>query len=524
MISNTLPQSLIDNPILSQWIAFEEPGRVRVATGKVEIGQGILTALTQIAAEELDVRPEQVRLVSGQTDVSPAEGFTSGSYSIAVGGASIRLVCAEVRSLFLDRVAETLALPGRRAFDRGRQVPARRQGHRPRLLVDGGRDRARAPRERHRADQAAVDLPDRRQAPAAPRPAGEGHGRGLHPRHRARERAARPRAAAALARRASRRARRERGAQGRQGADRDPARGRVRRLHGRQRDRGDARRRGRAHARALGGRHAGARRRRRAGLAQGAAVARPHRRDRASPAAPRKAAMVEARYSRPFLTYGSIGPSCALAEFKDGALKVWSHSQGPAVLRDWLARALGLERAQVTVLHRQGAGAYGHNTADDAAFDASFIAMRMPGRTVRVQWSREDEFAVGADQHRHGDRAARRARRRQPAGRLDDRDLEPAARPAARHERQLQPDRRRGAAQRAAAATSSTTCRTSAAAAPPATRVAIYDLPRHRLIHHLLPRGAAAHLVAARARRLGQRVRDRSRSSTSWRRSPARTR
>ncbi len=52
---------------------------------------------------------------------------------------------------------------------------------------------------------------------------------------------------------------------------------------------------------------------------------------------------VTARYSRPFLTYGSIGPSCALAEFKDGALKVWSHTQGPSILRDWLAKALGLE-------------------------------------------------------------------------------------------------------------------------------------------------------------------------------------
>ncbi len=111
MISNALPLSLVDNPILSQWIAFEEKGRVRVGSGKVEIGQGILTALTQIAAEELDVRPDQINLVSGQTDVSPAEGFTSGSYSIAVGGASIRLVCAEVRSLFLERLAETLRCP-----------------------------------------------------------------------------------------------------------------------------------------------------------------------------------------------------------------------------------------------------------------------------------------------------------------------------------------------------------------------------------------------------------------------------
>ena len=79
MISNALPLSLTDNPILSQWVAFKENGRVRVGSGKVEIGQGILTALTQIAAEELDVRPDQIHLVSGETDISPAEGFTSGS-------------------------------------------------------------------------------------------------------------------------------------------------------------------------------------------------------------------------------------------------------------------------------------------------------------------------------------------------------------------------------------------------------------------------------------------------------------
>ena len=110
MISNTLPLSLTDNPILSQWIAFE-PGKVRIATGKVEIGQGIVTAMTQIAAEELDVRPDQIRIVSGETDVSPAEYFTSGSYSVAVGGAAIRLVCAEVRSMLLDKAADALRCP-----------------------------------------------------------------------------------------------------------------------------------------------------------------------------------------------------------------------------------------------------------------------------------------------------------------------------------------------------------------------------------------------------------------------------
>ena len=127
MISNTLPLSLIDNPILSQWVAFE-PGRVRIATGKVEIGQGILTAMTQIAAEELDVKPEQIRIVSGETDVSPSEYYTSGSYSVAVGGAAIRLACAEVRSMFLDKAAAAIGCKaGELSIEDGKFLRGRRK-------------------------------------------------------------------------------------------------------------------------------------------------------------------------------------------------------------------------------------------------------------------------------------------------------------------------------------------------------------------------------------------------------------
>ena len=271
--------------------ASRQPGRVRVATGKVEIGQGILTALTQIAAEELDVAPEQVRLVSGETDVSPAEGFTSGSYSIAVGGASIRLVCAEVRALFLDRLAETLRCPVARAVDRGRtsscapaRTPAATTGRsRARSSSSAARAAPRRPSCRRPIASSARNLP-RIDLPA--KLAGAAFIHDIAPD----ERGACARAAAAVARRASCRARRGRRAPRRQGADRHPARGRLRRLHGGERDRGDARGRSCPHARALGRRRAGPRRHRRAGLAQGAARARPHGRDRASPAAPARAA------------------------------------------------------------------------------------------------------------------------------------------------------------------------------------------------------------------------------------------
>ena len=125
--SKNLPKSLLDNPLLGTWIGFEETGRVRLATGKVEIGQGVLTALAQIAAEELDVTPARLRVVSGETPTSPREGFTSGSNSIAVSGASIRLVCAEVRTLFLRHVADRLACPvGALSIEDGRFMRAGR--------------------------------------------------------------------------------------------------------------------------------------------------------------------------------------------------------------------------------------------------------------------------------------------------------------------------------------------------------------------------------------------------------------
>jgi CO/xanthine dehydrogenase Mo-binding subunit len=90
----TLPPLLADNPRLDQWVGFPETGRVRVSTGRVEIGQGVLTAMHQIAAEELDVAPERIMLQTGDTDLTPNEGYTAGSQSIQFGS---RCACAEVR-------------------------------------------------------------------------------------------------------------------------------------------------------------------------------------------------------------------------------------------------------------------------------------------------------------------------------------------------------------------------------------------------------------------------------------------
>lgn len=485
MIANALPQSLIDNPILAQWIAFIEPGRVRVGSGKVEIGQGILTALTQIAAEELDVAPEQVDLVSGQTDISPAEGFTSGSYSIAVGGASIRLVCAEVRALFLEHLARALhCAVGELSIENGRFLHAGKDtGHDYWSLAGEVRLERRAtgtaPTKKPSAYRivgrslARLDLPAKVKGEGFIHdiaPADVLHARVLRQPWRGARLVALDEGAVRKAAKAPIDILRE-GAFVAFLGNTDIAVSRATEA-------------ARNLARWDGGTPAPA------DIGQPAWLKAQPSRDRtvhsgdSAPAVGNR--VVESSFSRPFLTYGSIGPACALAQYADGKLKVWSHCQGPAVLRDWLARSLGLDAKQVTVFHRQGAGAYGHNTADDAAFDAAFIATRRPGRIVRVQWSREDEFAAAPistamaitlravldRDNRPADWSIEiwsppHAQRPGMNGNANFAGL--AALPDAPPLNDINdvPDERGGGATRNA--------------------VAIYDLPRHRLIHHMLP-------------------------------------
>jgi CO/xanthine dehydrogenase Mo-binding subunit len=101
----------------------------------------------------------------------------------------------------------------------------------------------------------------------------------------------------------------------------------------------------------------------------------------------------QARFSRPYLAHASIGPACALAIMQEGLLTVWSHSQGIYPLRSQLAQAFKLDESAVEVIHAPGSGCYGHNGADDVAFDAAFIAIQS-GLSVRIQWMREDEMTA----------------------------------------------------------------------------------------------------------------------------------
>ena len=107
-MSDTLPTSILNNRRLEKWIRFNPDRTVRLAVGKVELGQGNVTALAQIAADELDVSLERIAVLSGDTQDAPDEGQTTSSQSIEVSGRSVRLVSAELRARVLDRLAQRL--------------------------------------------------------------------------------------------------------------------------------------------------------------------------------------------------------------------------------------------------------------------------------------------------------------------------------------------------------------------------------------------------------------------------------
>ncbi len=102
------------------------------------------------------------------------------------------------------------------------------------------------------------------------------------------------------------------------------------------------------------------------------------------------AKIVSASYDFAIHTHGSIGPSCAVAEYKDGKLTCWSASQQTHLLRKQIANMLGLQPDDVRCIYIEGSGCYGRNGHEDAAADAALLA-KDTGLPVRVQWMRQDE-------------------------------------------------------------------------------------------------------------------------------------
>src|SRR5262249_50021494 len=104
------------------------------------------------------------------------------------------------------------------------------------------------------------------------------------------------------------------------------------------------------------------------------------------------AAVIKATYLHPYQAHASIGTSCAVADVRDGQATVWSSTQSVYPTRSGVALLLGLPVDHVRVIYKRGAGCYGLNGADTVSYDAALLSQAL-GRPVRVQLSRRDEMA-----------------------------------------------------------------------------------------------------------------------------------
>jgi nicotinate dehydrogenase subunit B len=405
--------SLTANPQLREWLDLSVDGVVTIRPGKVEYGQGVWTALAQIAAEELDVGLDQVRVAGVSTAGSPDEGVTSGSRSIQDCGGALHQVCAQVRAAFLAEVAEKLGADAAGLTIRRGVATAgladtglADTGLASTGLASTGTGRAglsywsldeaalleraalltvapKSPDQWSVAGRSAprIDLPDKVTGrprflhdqvlpgmlfgrvirPPAPAATLDGVGQADLPAGVMQVRdgsflgviAGTDRVAVAAAQQLAQAARwtvRE------SLPDEDDLKGFL--------------------------------------LSQPTEDQPVVRRPDAEAAA-QAGRTLAAEYTRPFIAHGSMAPSCAIARWEGDQVSVWTHSQGPFPLRRALATGLGLDSAQVTVRHVEGAGVYGHNASDDVAADAVLLARAVPGRPVRVLWSRPDELSWG---------------------------------------------------------------------------------------------------------------------------------
>ena len=391
--SSLPPAKTVDKEALDAWLAIGRDGRVTVYSGKVDLGTGTRTALAQIAADELDVPFERIEMVMGDTGTTPDQWMTGANLTIAQGGAELRRAAASARLALVARAAQRLGVP---ATD---------------LIVDGGVVRARGNPSKF---VAYADLIDNGfQVKVDPKVAVKKHtdykvvGKSI------------PRVDI-------------------------PAKvnGDYTYVH-------DFRLPGMLHARVIRPEIFGARvtavddsaARKVGGFVQTVrkgdflavlaknewaaikasravkvswsdGVSLPEQRTvfdtwRQRPVAKKEATQkvgdaaaalggaskrIKATYDFAVQTHASIGPSCAVADFKDGKLTLWSASQATHSMQDEVAAITGLPRAAIRLVYLDGAGCYGRNGHEDATADAALIAT-LTGKAVRVQWMRADETA-----------------------------------------------------------------------------------------------------------------------------------
>ena len=385
------PGSLKTSPYLDAWIRIDANGAVEVFTGKAELGQGFKTAFQQIAAEELDIAFESLKVTTADTRLTANEGYTAGSNSMKDSGTAIQNAAAQVRALLVAEAARRLDQPEANLRTENGAVIApdgKRLSYGELVATDmlhvqaQPNSRLKDPATFKLVGQPIlrVDIPAKVTGGAAyvqdMRLPGMVHARVVRPP-----------------------------SYGAQLTECDTAA--VEKMPGVVKVVRDgnflavAAEKEFSSIKAMNALAATAKWKETASLPKqddlpNVLTGLPSRDttifERSNPAVTAQKT-IEATYTRPYQAHGSIGPSCAVAQFVDGEMTVWTHTQGVYPDRQGIAEMLRMPPASVRLIHVEGSGCYGHNGADDAAADAALIARALPGRPVRVQWMREQEHA-----------------------------------------------------------------------------------------------------------------------------------
>jgi len=386
-----LPGDLENDPMLSSWIRINADGTVTLFIGKVELGQGAETAVGQVAAEELVINWDRLQVIAGDTELCPDEGTTAGSQTMPNCAPAVQQAAAEVRQILRNLAAERLGQPadslriadGTITAPNGQSVTYWDLVAGLDLAVNATGTAPLLPISEHRIigqNVGRIDIP----AKMTGKPI---FVQEMHPEGVVYGAVARPPTYKASLVNVNL-------------APVEAMPGVLKVVRNGSFLGVIARRQSQAWAAA-------------AALAASAQwdvtselpghdgifdwlVNTPapekewlnKQRSDQTPAANR----LEATYMRPYHMHGSIGPSTAIAQMgADGKITVWTHSQSVWATATAIERMLGLEAGKVHAIHTQGSGCYGHNGADDAAADASLLAVAMPGTPVKLQYTRAEE-------------------------------------------------------------------------------------------------------------------------------------
>ena len=384
---------------LNAWIRIDSATQmVELRIGKVELGQGILTAVAQVCADELDVDFAKIKLISGDTALVPDEGVTAGSFSMPYCATAVQAASAEVRAILLGLAENKLNQPAAQLKVQNGLIRANNGAQISywELVLGESLNREATglikpkPISEHRYIGRSVPRPDIQAKVLGEaifvqelRPKGMLFGQVVRPpNHSARlqsvnlSRVEKMPGVVKVVRNGSFLgviAKREAQAQAAAQALQSACEWQVpQNLPGTQEMQ--------------------------AWLLQTKpdVIIPTKKQARANSASANTpvARVVEAQYYRPYHMHGSIGTSAAMATLSaEGVLTVQTHSQSVFQTGAAIAKMLGLPIDKVRMQHTQGSGCYGHNMADDAAADAALLAMQVPGQSVRLQYSREQEHA-----------------------------------------------------------------------------------------------------------------------------------